>query len=542
MSVHKQKRRSIGTVLATALLLVACTPPAAAPSIKPTQAAPVPAPTITAAAAKPTTAPAKPAEAAGKVLRVRVLSDLSNADPAFIPASVDTLVAETVGEGLVRYKPGTWEYQNVLAESIKPSADGLRIEFKLHEGVMFHGEYGEMTADDVKFSFERFKDEKLNAAYKGDWEALDKVEVTGKYSGVIVMKKPFAPLWVSTLPVTSGTVISKKAVEKLGEKYPTNPVGTGPYVFESWVPKQKITFKRNEKYWGPKPVWDAIELIPITDESAAEIALESGAVDFSLISAPAVERFKAKGFPTQTFQTVNYSGIFLNVLHPQLKDIRVRQAIRLAVDVPAIIAGVYDGTSGRSCALFAEGQIGYWKDAPCYERNVDEAKKLLKDAGAENTELTLTMGAGEQQKALGEIIQANLEEIGLKVKVDQVDDSQYFSGDPAVLKGRSLTYFDWTTNNPDPYWQIVWFSCAQIDIYNWMYWCDKDFDKLNDEALLTSDAAKRTELYIQSQKLWDANANVVWTIRPTRFFAYNSKIVPAQLPNGDLMPWLFTPK
>jgi peptide/nickel transport system substrate-binding protein len=532
-----QKRVLPGLCLAAALVVLsACGAPAATP------ASGSPEPAVPAAPAPASALPAIPA-GAENVLRIRTSGDLSNADPAFIPASVDTYVAELVGEGLVHYKTGAWEYDNVLADSIKTSADGLRIEFKLREGVMFHGEYGELTAEDVKFSYERFLDEKLNAAYKGDWEALDKVEVTGKYSGAIVLKRPFAPLWVSTLPVTSGVIVSKKAVEKLGDQYATNPVGTGPYIFENWVPKQKITFKRNEAYWGTKPAWERIELIPIIDESAAEIALESGAVDFALITGASLDRFKEKGFSTQVFQTVNYSGIFLNVEHPQTKDIRVRQAIRLAVDVPGIIAGVYDGKADRACALFAEGQIGHWAEAPCYTRDVEAARKLLAEAGvASGTVMTLTMGAGDQQKALGEIIQANLGEIGLNVTVDQVDDSQYFSGDARVLRDRSMVYFDWTTSNPDPYWQVVWFSCEQIDIYNWMYWCDKEFDRLNAEAVATSDPQKRTALYIESQKLWDANANVVWTIRPTSYIGYNPRIIPAQLPNGQPMLWRFGAK
>ena len=89
----------------------------------------------------------------------------------------------------VTFKPGTWELQNVLAEEIKTSDDGLRIEFKLKEGVQFQKGYGELTAEDVKFSHERFLDPAWTP-HKGDWEALDKVEVTGKYTGVIVLKRP----------------------------------------------------------------------------------------------------------------------------------------------------------------------------------------------------------------------------------------------------------------------------------------------------------------------------------------------------------------
>ena len=75
-------------------------------------------------------------------------------DPAFYPARADE-IATGVFEGLVTYKPGTWEVVNKLAETFEPSADGLQFDFKLKEGIQFHGGYGELTAEDVKFSYER---------------------------------------------------------------------------------------------------------------------------------------------------------------------------------------------------------------------------------------------------------------------------------------------------------------------------------------------------------------------------------------------------
>ncbi len=77
--------------------------------------------------------------------------------------------------------------------------------------------------------------------------------MTGKYTGDIILKEPFAPLFTSTLPATTGWIVSKKAVEEMGnEKLKTNPIGTGPYEFVEWVPNQKVVLKRFDGYWGPK--------------------------------------------------------------------------------------------------------------------------------------------------------------------------------------------------------------------------------------------------------------------------------------------------
>ena len=88
-------------------------------------------------------------------LKLRLVSDISNLDPAFYPSSVDEATFAPVGEGLVTYKPGTFEVVNQLAATFEPSADGLSYEFTLKEGILWQKDYGEVTAEDVKFSYER---------------------------------------------------------------------------------------------------------------------------------------------------------------------------------------------------------------------------------------------------------------------------------------------------------------------------------------------------------------------------------------------------
>jgi peptide/nickel transport system substrate-binding protein len=469
-------------------------------------------------------------------LKVRSASDLINADPAFHPSGIDGVIAETVGQGLVSYKPGTWEVINVLAESIHPSADGLRIDFKLKQGVQFQGGFGELTADDVKFSYERFLDPKLNAPYKGDWAALDKVEVKSKYEGTIVLKESFAPLWTSTLPVTSGVIVSKKAMETMGlEQYATHPIGTGPYEFKEWRPQEKIVLKRFAGYWGRQPDWEEIEVFVVKNDSAAEIALESGELDFSAISKPAASRFETNpNFSLIAMPSMHYGGVFINVQHPLLKDIDVRQAIRYAIDVPAINTAVYDGRLARACAIVSPSQIGYWVDAPCYDRDVDKARDYLKKAGVTALDLTLTTLNREDVRATAEIIQANLADIGVKTNIQVLDDAAYWEGgfgDKGVQE-RQLTVFQWGTTNPDPHWQMVWFSCKQIKQYNWMVWCNPEFDRLNAEAAATLDPVRRSALYIEAQKIWDKNANVVWTVRPALYFAARTNVIPVVSPVG----------
>lgn len=127
-------------------------------------------------------------------LRIRIENDIASLDPAFIPTGVDGAVCTSINEGLVTYKPGTFDIVNQLADTFTRSADGLAFDFTLKQGIPFHGNYGELTAEDVKFSFERIADPTLRSPYVGDWAALKEVKVKDKYSGTIILKEPFVAL------------------------------------------------------------------------------------------------------------------------------------------------------------------------------------------------------------------------------------------------------------------------------------------------------------------------------------------------------------
>ena len=234
-------------------------------------------------------------------LTVRYPYDIKSLDPASWTALPDADTLENIFEGLVSYKPGTWNVVNTLAETFEPSSDGLRIRFVLKKGIPFHGGYGEVTAEDVKFSYERIAGltkPKIESAYQGDWATLESVTTDGKYSGTIVLKKPFAPLLRSTLPTTSGKVVSKKAVEQLGKRFATHPIGTGPYEFGSWQPGASVTLKRFAAYGGANAAyatgadWSSIVTRIVTDDGTARSGLLAGDLDFGAIGTGSVGDFQ----------------------------------------------------------------------------------------------------------------------------------------------------------------------------------------------------------------------------------------------------------
>ena len=133
------------------------------------------------------------------VLHIRSYSDLQVLDPLDRLAQPEGDIMDAIFSNLVKAKPGErWDWQLDAAESIE-QVDDTHIDFTLRKGIQFTGGFGELTADDVKYSFERIADPKNESPYRDDWVVLDRVEVKDPYSGTIVLKEPFAPLWTISL-------------------------------------------------------------------------------------------------------------------------------------------------------------------------------------------------------------------------------------------------------------------------------------------------------------------------------------------------------
>ncbi|MEA2467522.1 MAG: hypothetical protein QOJ57_1648, partial [Thermoleophilaceae bacterium] len=404
-------------------------------------------------------------------------------DPARWTVAVDQWALQCIYEGLVTFKPGTNEVANVLAKSFTPSADGLRYDFELKPGIQFQGGYGEVTAEDVKFSYERIAgitDPDFQSPESPDWASLQEVEVTGTYTGTIVLKEYFAPLMNSVLPVSSGYVVSQKAALERGDKFQTQPIGTGPYELTKYVPGQLATLTKFAEYSkassdvAPEPEWKQIDIV-LSATQTGDVALSAGDVQLATLPLDAVDRMSSGKTAVAEAPALDYVWLNMNMLAESLEDINVRKAIRSAIDVPAILQAAFNDKWPRANAAIAPNMpLGNWPDAPVYDRDIDQAKAYMADAGVSSLSLTLTvnsadLGAG----AIAEIVQQNLKDIGIDVTVKEEDNSTYFTLGK-VMRERELTLVLYTAP-PDPVWVTQWFTTDQFDQWNWMYWSDERF-------------------------------------------------------------------
>jgi peptide/nickel transport system substrate-binding protein len=477
------------------------------------------------------------------VLRVRSYSDIQDFDPAFSKAAPDGDVARCVFRSLIAYKSGSsWDWALDAAADIK-QVDPKTVSFTLKPGIKWTGGFGEMTAEDVKYSFERVADPAMKSPYKGDWATLDKVEVTGPLSGVVHLKEPFAPLWLSTLPWTAGIILCKKAMEASNNRFTTSPPATcGPYLLKEWRPKQETVLVRNPDYAGPKPAYDEVRIRPIEDEKTAEIGFEAKELDFtgtSVSSLPKLRSSPPAGSKVGVYPSLAYVWLGMNVDVPPFNDIKLRKAVQKAVDVDAILQAAYFGAADRATGIIAPGLLGH-RDIKMPPRDLEGAKKLMAEAGKSGggVKATLAILNKTERLSAAQVIQANLAEIGIEVQIDAHDSGTFWSlGDES--KGDQWKQLHMVLNRytmaPDPSWAVAWFLPSQIGVWNWERWNSPEFDQLNTKALVETDPKKRGEMYVRMQDLMEESGAYVFITHEVAGVMYRDTVNPALMPDGRVI-------
>ncbi len=216
------------------------------------------------------------------------VSDMGKLDPHFAAGSQDRTLADLVFNGLLRYEPGNAPViEPDLAQSI-PEFEMINNKqawtFKLRKGVMFHSgpksDAYELTADDVVYSFKKSAN-KDTCAYAGGYTGIE-VKKIDRYTVRFTLAEPISS--VLFLPkVTNyggGFIVSKKAIESMGyEGFKKHPVGTGPFMFDHYMPKEKLVLKANRQYFRGQPKLDGIELHFVQDYEKRKLALMEGRLD-----------------------------------------------------------------------------------------------------------------------------------------------------------------------------------------------------------------------------------------------------------------------
>lgn len=478
----------------------------------------------------------------GDILKVRMDADIQVLDPGYMIGGAETTVQFATLPRLavpVKDASGIWGWApSDYAESLTQTDDPLRITFKLKPGFMWSGDYGEVTAEDVKYSFERMKD----TDWKGRWPTLDKVEVTDKYSGTIILSAPFIPVWLVAMSSESGTILPKAAMEKLPEKKFTTelPAECGPYTMAEWQPKQKVILKANPNWQGTKPAFSEVHIVDVEESKAAELAYEAGELHGTFVTPDTAARYKQTPPPDSVLEGV--PGPFctwmgMNSQHEKLKDIRVRKAIQRAIDVDSILQAAYAGVSPKANGIVPGGLLGA-RSATNYSYNPDEARALLKEAGVADLSLELKTLNLQDRLVASQIIQTNLADVGIKVEIIPLDSGPFWN------LGLETQGEDWKTlqlwimryrTSPDPADMIQWFVKSQVGIWNWERWSDPEFEDLWNKGLAELDTAKRAEIYARMQEIMDDTGAYLYITHEPLNYIHKTSIKPGFDAGGELL-------
>jgi peptide/nickel transport system substrate-binding protein len=219
----------------------------------------------------------------------------------------------------------------------------------------------------------------------------------------------------------------------------------------------------------------------------------------------------------------------INTENPKLKDIRVRKAIQRAVDVDSILQAAYGGVAPKSYGVVTPGVVGY-REAAGYSYNPQEAKALLADAGVSNLELELKIENTQERQTEAQIIQANLADVGIKMKIAPTDSGPFWNlgleskGD--AWKTLEIWLMEFRTQ-PDPSDAMQWFTKSQVGVWNWERWSDPEFEDLWKKGLEEADATKRGKIYLRMQEIMENTGAYVWITHQPQIYIHRDTIEPA---------------
>lgn len=401
-------------------------------------------------------------------------------------AAIDEVVYANVFEGLTRYRadgsvaPG-------LAKSWTISADGLVYTFTLHSGVTFHDGTA-MNADDVKFSLDRARAEESTNAQKRLFTGIASVDVVDPLTVKITLSTPDGG-FITNLAWGDAVIVAPESIDDAK----TAPVGTGPFTMQRWVQGDRVELARNPNYWGDPVALEKATFKFISDPTAAFAAMMAGDIDaFPGYPAPeTLPQFEADPrFRVIVGSTEGETILSTNNKAEKLSDIRIRQAIAHAIDRQAIIDGAMFGFGTPIGTHFAPHNPDYVDLTGGSMHDPDRARALLKEAGAEAITLSLKLPPPSYARRGGEIIAAQLREVGITTEIENLEWAQWLE---QVFRGKD---FDLTiVSHTEPMDIGIY---ANPDYY--FQYDSAEFQGLMDELKLATDPADRTRILQAAQR------------------------------------------
>lgn len=359
------------------------------------------------------------AETAPSVLAVGLAAepaslDFTVTDGAAIPEALLYNVYET----LVKVDSDSGEVVPLLAEDYVVSNDGLTYTFTMRDGVTFsNGD--ELTAEDVVFSIERVQSDAWTVSLKEAMDIVASAEATSPTEVVVTLSEPSND-WLFRMTTRIGAVFSETGVDDLASA----PVGSGPYVLKTWNRGDSLTLATREDYWGEQPDVSEVTLRYFTDPTAMNNALLSGGIDVigSLQSPESLERFAGDDKFTVIEGTTNGELVLsMNNARPPFDDVRVRQAVRQALDRQAILDTTYAGYGELIGSMVPPTDPWYEDLTDVAPYDPAKAQALLKAAGVSDLSVAFRIPNLPYAVTAAQVVTSQLAEVGITAEIEVLE-------------------------------------------------------------------------------------------------------------------------
>ncbi len=469
-------------------------------------------------------------------LTFRSQLDVLELDPANLRTTLDDALAREIYSGLVRYAGNSFaEVEPDLATEWTISEDGTVYTFTLRQGVQWHHGFGEVTANDVKFSFDRLKDPEVASLHAADAAIIDQVEVVDDYTVRITLTQRFPAFLTEFLAYRPGYVVSEAAVGERGALFATNPVGSGPFVWTEWVQNSHIVLRANDDYWLDTGRLCTVRVVIIPEDSLFEIALEAGQVDIGyVINAEVQQSLMAnQNLKVVTAPAPQTMFLQLNSDFEPLSDPRVRQALWYAIDKDALVAFVLNGLGQPSDTMVNPYVFGFL-DEQAYAYDPDRARQLLAEAGYPNGfSATIMVRPHQNEAQQGTALQAMWRQVGVNVDiVGPLENAQAFE---RYRNGEfEIGTLAFMRLGPDQIFRPLLHS-SSIPFLNSSRYSNPEMDRMIDEAQSEMDEAARWGLYEEIQRLVHADAPLIPLYQPLLVLAMRPNIEGATIPGTQAL-------
>ncbi len=442
-------------------------------------------------------------------------------DPSHATDGLSLNTASEVLQGLVTFKPGSFDIVGDAAQKWSSSADGKTWTFDLRPNLVF-SDGTPLDAKAVKFNFDRWRlpSDPAHGNFSYSYYADDFGGFPGVISDVqaptatrvvIKLAKPLGP-FLRDIAEQSFGIGSPQAISADPKAFELKPVGSGAYMLAEWVRDDHITLVANPKYAGPKPGYGTVIIRDIPDQATSVLSIEHGDIDMLTDPRPddAKTLAQQKGITVAEQPSNNVSYLAMNVEKKPFGDLRVRQAVAYALDKTMMAQRLYSSGAVPADNWTPPGMLGENPAVKSYPHDPARAKALLAAAGFPHgfsTNLyypTAPRPYMPEPQRVAETIQANLRDAGITVTLQPYEFGVFL--DKIKHGEHDMCLIGWTGDNGDPdnfFYPLLDQDSAHKDgtAQNYSFWRDPSFHKLMLAGQNTVDDAKRKPIYQQANAM-----------------------------------------